>query len=107
MFNVSIDFLLTCKSKIPEISYENDELLKRKYFWTPKVKLILNNVLNFLPPTKPLRVLEIACDDGYCALALARMIYIVTAFDNSAIKIEKATQLSKLLKVKVEFDRFF
>ncbi|MBQ3451721.1 MAG: class I SAM-dependent methyltransferase, partial [Selenomonadaceae bacterium] len=35
------------------------------------------------------RVLEIGCDDGYCALALARLGYIVTAFDNSAIKIEK------------------
>lgn len=103
MFNVSIDFLLNYKPESVEITNEDEELLKSKYFWKPTVNLILNNILNLIPPTKPLRVLEMSCDDGYCALALARLGYIVTAFDKSAIKIEQARQLAKLIKVKIEF----
>lgn len=103
MFNVSIDFLLNYKPESVEIMNEDEELLKSKYFWKPTVNLILNNILNLIPPTKPLRVLEMSCDDGYCALALARLGYIVTAFDKSAIKIEQARRLAKLIKVKIEF----
>ncbi|MBR0289674.1 MAG: helix-turn-helix domain-containing protein [Selenomonadaceae bacterium] len=102
MFNVSIDFLLSYKPEIVKIANEDEELFKSKYFWKPSVNLILNSVLNQIPPTKPLRVLEMACDDGYCALVLARLGYIVTAFDNSAIKIERARQLAKLIRVKIE-----
>lgn len=102
MFNVSTDFLLSYKPPSLEITNDDEELLKKKYFWKPTINLILSYVLKYLPPTKPLRVLEIDCDDGYCALALARLGYIVTAFDNSAIKIEKVRQLAKLIKVKIE-----
>lgn len=103
MFSVSTDFLLNYKPKSVEITHDDEELFKSKYFWKPTVNLILNQVLNLIPPTKPLRVLEMSCDDGYCALALARLGYIVTAFDKSAIKIEKARQIAKLIKTKIEF----
>ena len=105
MFNVSTDFLLSYKPLNLEIENDDEELLKKKYFWKPTINLILVNVLKYLPPTKPLKVLEIGCDDGYCALALARLGYIVTAFDNSAIKIEKIKQLAKLIKVNVSLSR--
>ena len=102
MCNVSTDFLLSYKPPSLEITNDDEATLKNKYFWKPTINLILSYVLKYLPPTKPLRVLEIGCDDGYCALALARLGYIVTAFDKSAIKIEKARQLAKLIKVKIE-----
>ena len=104
MFNVSVDFLLNYKPEsVKKITNADEELLKSKYFWKSTVNLILNNVLNLIPPMKPLKVLEMSCDDGYCALALARLGYIVTAFDKSAIKIEQARRLAKLIKVKIEF----
>ena len=105
MCNVSTDFLLSYKPPSLEITNEDEATLKNKYFWKPTINLILSHVLKYLPPIKPLRVLEIGCDDGYCALALARLGYIVTAFDNSAIKIEKIKQLAKLIKVNVSLSR--
>ncbi|MBR0288233.1 MAG: helix-turn-helix domain-containing protein, partial [Selenomonadaceae bacterium] len=105
MCNVSTDFLLSYKPPNLEITNDDEATLKNKYFWKPTINLILSYVLKYLPPTKPLRVLEIGCDDGYCALALARLGYIVTAFDNSAIKIEKIKQLAKLIKVNVSLSR--
>lgn len=105
MCNVSTDFLLSYKPPSLEITSDDEATLKNKYFWKPTINLILSHVLKFLPPTKPLKVLEIGCDDGYCALALARLGYIVTAFDNSTIKIEKIKQLAKLIKVKIDLTR--
>ena len=102
MFNVSTDFLLSYKPLNLEIENDDEELLKKKYFWKPTINLILVNVLKYLPPTKPLKVLEIGCDDGYCALALARQGYIVTGLESSAIKIEKIKQLAKIIRINID-----
>ena len=103
MFGVSIDFLLSYKPDEVEITAEEEENFKQKYFWKPTINFILEKVLRYKPPVKPLKVLEIGSEDGYMSIALARNGYIVTALEKDLLKIEKCRNLSKITKSKVNF----
>lgn len=50
------------------------------------------NVMGFLPPVKPYRLLDVGCGEGRNAIFFARNGYDVSAFDISTVGVEKARE---------------
>lgn len=63
--------------------------------------VILGQQLRYLPPTRPLKLLDIGCDEGKDAVFFARCGYIVSAFDLSETGLEKTRLLAEKANVTV------
>lgn len=71
------------------------------YYWGVEPSSLCLQLLKLLPPTRPLRVLDIACGEGKDSVFLARCGYDVTAFDLSDAGIEKALRLADKAGVRI------
>lgn len=60
-------------------------------------------VMKLCPPTKPLRLLDVACGEGKNAIFFARNGYNVTAFDAAHSGLEKARQLAEQTGTEINF----
>lgn len=74
-----------------------------EYYWGLMPNSICYDIMKFLPPIKPYRVLDIGCGEGKDAVFFAKCGYAVTAFDISEQGIEKAKKLAAYNKVDVNF----
>lgn len=64
------------------------------YYWGLAPSSMCYEVMKRLPPTRPLRVLDIGCGEGKDAVFFARNGYEVTAFDVAQSGIDKARRLA-------------
>ena len=80
-----------------------DERYERAgYYWGKIPSQTCYRILQVLPPTRPLRLLDIGCGEGRNAVFFARNGYQVTAFDTSPKGVEKTKQLAADAGVPIE-----
>ncbi|MBN1319028.1 MAG: class I SAM-dependent methyltransferase, partial [Anaerolineales bacterium] len=79
-----------------------DEKYKSKeFYWGQRPSNLCFQVMQFLPPDRPLSLLDIGCGEGKDAVFLARNGYHVEAFDISKQGVNKAITWSRELGVPV------
>ena len=71
------------------------------YYWTVRPSAICFDVLKYLPPDRPLKLLDIGCGEGRNAVFFARNGYQVHAFDISPAGIDKTRRLAAAAGVRV------
>ena len=64
------------------------------YYWGTRPSRMAYEVLQRLPPDRPLKLLDIGCGEGRNAVFFARNGYQVSAFDLSAVGVEKTARLA-------------
>ncbi len=98
---VSIDKLLGYASQDRRITIYEDAYKTQKYYWGTVPNSACYQVLQLMPPTKHLKVLDVGCGEGKDAVFFARNGYDVTAFDVSDAGIEKTRKLAEQAGVRV------
>lgn len=73
-----------------------------EYYWGTEPSSMCLEVLRLLPPTRPLRLLDIACGEGKDAVFMARCGYQVSAFDISQAGVDKTLRLAEKAGVHVD-----
>jgi tellurite methyltransferase len=73
-----------------------------EYYWGKGPSPFCLKVLEILPPTRPLRLLDIGCGEGRNAVFFARNGYQVTAFDLAESGIHKTRRLAQEAGVPIE-----
>lgn len=81
---------------IYEDLYKQDE-----YYWSYVPSYTCLKVLEFMPPVKKLKLLDIGCGEGRDSVFFARNGYDVTAFDLAESGVVKTKRLAEKLGVKV------
>ena len=64
------------------------------YYWGTRPSRMAYEVLQRAPPDRPLKLLVIGCGEGRNAVFFARNGYHVSAFDLSAVGVEKTKRLA-------------
>ncbi|AZK48252.1 methyltransferase domain-containing protein [Paenibacillus lentus] len=98
---VSIDKLLGYVSQNRPITIYEEVYLTQDYYWGTEPNKECYQVLQRMPPTKPVKLLDIGCGEGKDAVFFARNGYEVTAFDVSDAGIEKTKRLADQCGVEV------
>ncbi|WP_379147983.1 helix-turn-helix domain-containing protein [Paenibacillus sp. sgz500992] len=98
---VSIDKLLGYVSQNRPITIYEEAYKTQEYYWGTEPNKVCYQVLQLMPPTKHLRLLDIGCGEGKDAVFFARNGYDVSAFDVSDAGIEKTKRLSEKTGVHV------
>lgn len=93
LFRVSTDTLLGHTPRISSGQY-GPRYSQDTYYWGLAPSNMCYEVMKLLPPTRPLRVLDIGCGEGKDAVFFARNGYNVTAFDIAQSGLDKARQLA-------------
>ena len=75
------------------------------FYWGVRPNRLCYEILQRMPPLRPLRVLDIGCGEGKDAVFLARNGYCVSAFDIAEAGLEKAQSLAARHGVSVDFFR--
>jgi tellurite methyltransferase len=102
---VSIDKLMGYSAFVNDESHYEDDYKKDEYFWGVQPSVMCLKVLELLPPTRPLKILDIGCGEGKDAVFFARCGYDVSAFDISEAGIEKTRRLADKARVNVRVFR--
>jgi len=105
MLNVSIDQLMGYSHNFDTPSYYEEEYRGDDYFWGIQPSSMCLKVLELMPPTRPLSLLDIGCGEGKDAVFFARCGYQVSAFDISQAGIEKTKRLAAKARVDVDVFR--
>lgn len=100
-----IDSLLGYAAEQRKISEYEERYKKAGYYWGITPSAMCFEVMKRLPPTRPLRLLDIACGEGKNAVFFARNGYSVTAFDAAETGLEKAKKLARDIGVEINFFR--
>ncbi|MBO8172815.1 MAG: helix-turn-helix domain-containing protein [Bacillaceae bacterium] len=98
---VSIDRLLGYVSQDKPITIYEEEYKTQDYYWGTEPNKACYQVLQAMPPTRHLKLLDIGCGEGKDAVFFARNGYDVTAFDISDAGIEKTKRLADQIGVHV------
>jgi len=98
---VSIDKLLGYAAQDKQITIYEEEYKTPEYYWGTEPNKACYQVLEFMPPTKHLKLLDIGCGEGKDAVFFARNGYDVSAFDISDAGIEKTRRLAEKVGVHV------
>jgi tellurite methyltransferase len=99
--NIGVDNLLGYAAFSSGAPYYEDRYRKADYFWGIQPGPLCLKVLEALPPTRPLKLLDIGCGEGKDAVFFARCGYDVTAFDISNAGLEKTKRLAERARVPV------
>ena len=99
--NVSVDKLLGYSAFNNDTSFYEDDYRKAEYFWGVEPNTACLKVIELMPPTKPLKLLDIGCGEGKDAVFFARCGYEVSAFDISEAGLEKTKRLAEKARVHV------
>lgn len=102
-FHVSVDSLFGHRADNLRIEAYEKNCDKHKLRCVDKIKRMDRKVLKFLPPTKPLNVLNIGCGDGQTAIFLARNGYIVSACDTSEKVLDVARKSAEEAGLNINF----
>ena len=102
ILNVSIDSLMGYSHNFDTRSYYEESYKKDEYYWGVQPSNMCLKVLELMPPTKPLTLLDIGCGEGKDSVFFARCGYKVSAFDISESGIEKTKKLADKANVFVD-----
>jgi len=102
ILNVSIDRLMGYSHKFDPRSLYEEAYNKDEYFWGVQPSNMCLKVLELMPPTKPLSLLDIGCGEGKDSVFFARCGYKVSAFDISDAGIQKTKRLAEEANVYVD-----
>lgn len=102
VLEVSVDKLLGYVSYDKQVTIYEKEYAIPEYYWGLKPNSECYKVLEYMPPTKRLKLLDIGCGEGKDAVFFARNGYNVTAFDISDAGIEKTKKLADQVGVHVK-----
>jgi tellurite methyltransferase len=80
----------------------DERYARRPYYWGLRPSKLCFQVLQLLPPERPVRLLDIGCGEGRNAVFFARNGYHVSAFDASAAGVEKTRRLAEETRVPLE-----
>ena len=94
VLGVSTDKLLGYAAFKDDVSYYEDVYRKDEYIWGVEPNRACFRVMELIPPTKPVKLLEIGCGEGKDAVFFARCGYDVTAMDISEAGLEKTKRLA-------------
>jgi len=92
--HISVDKLLGYSAFGGDVSYYEKDYRQEEYFWGVQPSGMCLKVLELLPPTRPLKLLDIGCGEGKDAVFFARCGYDVSAFDISEAGLEKTKRLA-------------
>jgi len=98
---VSVDKLLGYSAFSSDVSHYESDYRKDEYFWGVQPSAMCLKILELMPPTRPLKVLDIGCGEGKDAVFLARCGYDVSAFDISEAGLDKTKRLADKARVHV------
>jgi tellurite methyltransferase len=101
ILGISVDKLLGYSAFGGDVSYYEDDYRKEEYFWGVQPSNMCLKVLELLPPTRRLKLLDIGCGEGKDAVFFARCGYDVSAFDISEAGLEKTKRLAEKARVHV------
>jgi tellurite methyltransferase len=101
ILSVSVDKLLGYDTTRFELSPYEGEYRSEEYYWGVEPSTMCLKVLELLPPTRRLKLLDIGCGEGKDAVFFARCGYDVSAFDISDAGIEKTKRLADKAQVNV------
>lgn len=101
---VSADTLLGHTPRIPSGQYQR-RYDQEIYYWGLAPSSMCYEVMRQLPPTRPLRVLDVGCGEGKDAVFFARNGYEVTAFDIAESGLDKTLRLADVCGVSVNLFR--
>ncbi|MDR0273278.1 MAG: helix-turn-helix domain-containing protein [Clostridiales bacterium] len=98
---VSVDKLLGYSAFGGDVSFYESDYKKDEYFWGVQPSVMCLKILETMPPTRPMKILDIGCGEGKDAVFLARCGYDVSAFDISEAGLEKTKRLADKARVNV------
>lgn len=101
VLEVSVDKLLGYAFPDKQTTIYEDAYKTPEYYWGVEPSSMCFRVLEFMPPTRHLKLLDIGCGEGKDAVFFARNGYDVTAFDISEAGIEKTKRLAEKIGVHV------
>ena len=102
-FDVSVDALFGYRADNLRVAGYEKNYKNHETHWGNVIQRIERKVLKFLPPTKPLSVLNIGCGEGNTAIFFARNGYIVSACDTSDKNLEVAKKSAKKFGLEINF----
>lgn len=102
ILNISIDRLMGCAHNFDIESDYEKRYNSEEYYWGVKPSFMCLKILELMPPTKPISVLDIGCGEGKDSVFLARCGYNVSAFDVTDSGIEKTKRLADKAGVYVD-----
>ena len=102
-FDVSVDALFGYRADNLRVAGYEKNYKEHEIYWGNVIQRVERKVLKFLPPTKPLSILNIGCGEGQTAMFFARNGYIVSACDTADKNLETAKELSVKAGLKINF----
>ncbi len=93
-FHVSVDHLLKGSDAQSKLYYDQ-RYDRDEYYWGFQPSVMCYTVLQYMPPVKRLRLLDVGCGEGKDAVFFARNGYDVTAFDLAEKGVEKTKRLAE------------
>ena len=103
VFGISIDSLLGYQTEKINTTHYEKKYQDKDLYWGNEIWDKCYEVMKFLPPTRPLRLLDIGCGEGQTAIFFARNGYLVSAFDIAKSGIDKGKKFAKQCGVNVDF----
>lgn len=101
VLKTNIDTLLGFHSGERNTSYYEDVYKEETYFWGLQPSAMCLKILEYMPPTRPMKLLDAGCGEGKDAVFLARCGYQVSAFDISDSGLDKLKKLGEKASVDI------
>jgi tellurite methyltransferase len=101
ILEVSVDRLFGYIPQDKQVTIYEERYKVPEYYWGVEPSKMCLKVLDLLPPSKHLKLLDIGCGEGKDAVFFARNGYDVTAFDISDGGITKTKLLAEKIGVRV------
>ncbi len=102
IMKISVDALIGYHHNYDDGGYYDRQYQKDGYFWGTRPSALCLKLLELMPPTKPLKLIDIGCGEGKDAVFMARCGYTVSAFDISDTGVEKTRRLAEAAGVFVD-----
>lgn len=94
ILGITVDKLLGYAIQAEPVTIYEEQYRIPDYYWGTEPNSSCYQILQLMPPTRPLKVLDIGCGEGKDAVFLARNGYEVTAFDVTDAGMEKTKRLA-------------
>ena len=94
LLDTDVNALVGYKYDVRKITIYEEEYRDDTYYWGTVPSKTCFDILQMIPPVRPVRLLDVCCGEGRDSVFFARNGYHVTAFDVSGNAVEKAKRLA-------------